>query len=66
MFPCNECAKLIIQSRIKHVVYLSDKPNKVQMIAAKQLFDKANVYFSQFSTTRSHLTLNFMPVPSNS
>ncbi|KAI1714472.1 cytidine and deoxycytidylate deaminase zinc-binding region domain-containing protein [Ditylenchus destructor] len=62
MFPCNECAKLIIQSRIKHVVYLSDKPNKVQMIAAKQLFDKANVFFTQFLPTRTQLTLNFMPV----
>lgn len=25
LFPCNECAKLIIQSGIKEVVYLSDK-----------------------------------------
>lgn len=25
LFPCNECAKLIIQSGIEEVVYLSDK-----------------------------------------
>lgn len=25
LFPCNECAKLIIQSGIQEVVYLSDK-----------------------------------------
>ena len=25
LFPCNECAKMIIQSGIKEVVYLSDK-----------------------------------------
>ena len=25
LFPCNECAKLIIQSGIKEVIYLSDK-----------------------------------------
>ena len=25
LFPCNECAKLIIQSGIREVVYLSDK-----------------------------------------
>ena len=25
LFPCNECAKAIIQSGIKEVIYLSDK-----------------------------------------
>lgn len=25
LFPCNECAKLIIQSGIREVIYLSDK-----------------------------------------
>ena len=25
LFPCNECAKIIIQSGIKEVIYLSDK-----------------------------------------
>ena len=25
LFPCNECAKLIIQAGIKRIVYLSDK-----------------------------------------
>ena len=25
LFPCNECAKMIIQSGIKEVIYLSDK-----------------------------------------
>ena len=25
LFPCNECAKIIIQSGIKEVVYLSNK-----------------------------------------
>ena len=25
LFPCNECAKLIVQSGIKEVIYLSDK-----------------------------------------
>jgi dCMP deaminase len=25
LFPCNECAKLVIQAGIREVVYLSDK-----------------------------------------
>jgi len=44
LFPCNECAKLIIQSGIKEVIYLSDdNKNKDFVIAAKRLFDMCGV-----------------------
>lgn len=44
LFPCNECAKLIIQSGIKEVVYLEDKyPNLDMTIASKKLFSMAGV-----------------------
>lgn len=44
LFPCNECAKLIIQSGIKEVVYLSDKYNNTDAnTASKKLFNSANV-----------------------
>ncbi|VDP98845.1 unnamed protein product [Trichobilharzia regenti] len=44
MFPCNECAKVIIQAGIKEVVYYSDKKVGTQSnIAAKYLFEKAGV-----------------------
>ena len=40
LFPCNECAKEIIQSGIKEVIYLSDKySNTDEVIASKRLFD---------------------------
>lgn len=46
LFPCNECAKLIIQSGIKKVVYLSDKYNGTDgNIASKRLFDMCNVKY---------------------
>lgn len=48
LFPCNECAKLIIQSGIKEVVYLSDKYSQVdEFWAAKRLFDVCNVKYRQ-------------------
>jgi dCMP deaminase len=59
MFPCNECAKMIIQSGIKRVVYLHDKPLKPEMIASKRLFDLARVEYSQFVPQRTHITLSF-------
>ena len=46
LFPCNECAKLIIQSGIKEVIYLNDKyANSDNNIASRTLFDKCHVKY---------------------
>ncbi|QLY39595.1 dCMP deaminase family protein [Hujiaoplasma nucleasis] len=46
LFPCNECAKLIIQSGIKEVVYLEDKYPDLDMTkASKKLFDMAKIQY---------------------
>ncbi|HHX00621.1 MAG TPA: dCMP deaminase family protein [Acholeplasmataceae bacterium] len=46
LFPCNECAKLIIQSGIKEIVYLSDKYNDSELnIASKRMLDAAKVKY---------------------
>jgi len=48
LFPCNECAKLIIQSGITEVVYSSDKyADKDFTIASKRMFEAANVTLRQ-------------------
>ena len=48
LFPCNECAKEIIQSGIKEVIYLSDKyANTNETIASKKLFDCCCVKYRQ-------------------
>lgn len=50
LFPCNECAKAIIQSGIKKVVYLEDKyANTDSTIAAKIMFDKCGVDYESFA-----------------
>lgn len=44
LFPCNECAKVIIQSGIKEVVYLSDKYNGDDgNVASKKMLESAGV-----------------------
>lgn len=49
LFPCNECAKAIIQSGIRHVIYLSDKhKDKDSTKASKLLLKLANVKYEQF------------------
>jgi len=46
LFPCNECAKLIIQSGIKEVIYLSDKYAEKDLFkASKKLFDTCGVKY---------------------
>ncbi len=48
LFPCNECAKAIIQCGIKEVIYLSDKyKDQNNFIASKRLFDKCNVKYRE-------------------
>lgn len=48
LFPCNECAKAIIQSGIREVMYLSDKySSKDFTIAAKIMFNAAGVKLIQ-------------------
>lgn len=54
LFPCNECAKAIIQSGIKKIVYESDKyADADYMIASKTMLKKAGVELRQldFRTT---------------
>lgn len=46
LFPCNECSKIIIQSGVKEVVYVSDKYHtKPSMIASRRLLDMAGVTY---------------------
>lgn len=48
LFPCNECAKLIIQSGIKHVVYMNDKyRSEESTVASRRMLDAAGVTYSQ-------------------
>lgn len=44
LFPCNECAKAIIQSGITHVVYYEDKYSDTDSVkASKLLFESSGV-----------------------
>ena len=44
LFPCNECAKLIIQSGIKELVYMSDKYSGTESDdASKRMLNAAGI-----------------------
>ena len=60
LFPCNECAKAIIQSGIREVVYLSDKYAETDIVrASKKMLDKAGVMLRQIQTDLDEIKISF-------
>ena len=58
LFPCNECAKAIIESGIKTIIYDSDKycgtPSNT---ASKRMFDAAGVKYRQYEHSGRKITI---------
>ncbi len=62
LFPCNECAKAIIQSGVKEVVYLSDKyADTMATLASKRMLAAAGVSCRQLQVEHETLTIDFIP-----
>lgn len=60
LFPCNECAKAIIQSGIKEVIYLSDKYEKNESTAAsKRMLNSADVKMTRLLPSEKEIILKF-------
>ena len=62
LFPCHECAKAIIQSGVKEVVYLSNKYDGTASVeASKRMLNAAGITLTAFKPTKAQLVLNFKP-----
>ncbi len=60
LFPCNECAKLIIQSGIAEVVYLSDKYKDTDSVkASRKMFRLAGVKERQLIVKNKKVILEY-------
>ena len=58
LFPCNECAKAIIQAGIKTIVYECDKyADMPSTKASKRMLDAAGVRYYQYAPTGRKITL---------
>lgn len=63
LFPCNECAKVIIQSQIKEIFYLSDKhAHKPEVIASKRMLDAVGIKYIQYKPTCKRLLIDFTDI----
>lgn len=59
LFPCNECAKAIIQSGIKTVVYAENKYDGTPSVeASKKLMNAAGVRYYQYQPTGKKIEIN--------
>ena len=62
LFPCNECAKAVIQSGIREIYYLSDKyADTPGTKASKRMLDAAGVKYTQLVPNVESITLDFVP-----
>ena len=60
LFPCNECAKAIIQAGIKTVVYLSDKYDGTpSVLASKRMLRAAGVELVKFEPETDEIEIKF-------
>ncbi|MCR5348681.1 MAG: dCMP deaminase family protein [Bacilli bacterium] len=49
LFPCNECAKAIIQTGIKEIVYADDKYHEqISSAASRHMLDMAGVKYTRY------------------
>lgn len=58
LFPCNECAKAIIQSGIKQVIYMDDKYAKTDSVkSSKRMFDAAHVKYKKYKMKNKNIEI---------
>ena len=59
LFPCNECAKAIIQAGICEIIYDSDKYKEMpSTIASKKMLDSAGVTYRKYEHSGRQLQIN--------
>lgn len=59
LFPCNECAKAIIQSGIKELIYMADKYSDTDaVIASKRMLTSAGVTYGQYNKLNKDVVLS--------
>lgn len=60
LFPCNECAKAIIQTGIRKVIYLSDKYRDTDATkASRKMMESAGIELVQLIPQKSEIVLKF-------
>ncbi|KAM8708399.1 hypothetical protein ACLKA7_015381 [Drosophila subpalustris] len=60
LFPCNECTKLIIQSGIREIFYISDKyADKPIYKASKRMLNAVGIIYKQHVPNKRQIVIDF-------
>eukprot|EP00667_Euglena_gracilis_P020164 EG_transcript_21778 len=63
LFPCCECTKLVIQSGIRHIIFLDDKGRDDPVfVASRRMLDLAGVKYTRHEPSVDRIHLDFGPV----
>ncbi|MBD3354523.1 AAA family ATPase [Candidatus Woesearchaeota archaeon] len=63
LFPCNECCKLIIQSGIKEVIYLSNKYADSDVVkASKRMMDMAGIRHRKYKPKEKRISIDLTDI----
>lgn len=58
LFPCNECAKAIIQSGIKELIYYNDKYHHADLtVASRRMLTAAKVKFEEYQPSHKKIVI---------
>lgn len=58
LFPCNECAKALIQSGVSEVIYYSDKySDSFSTLAAKRMFESAGIKMTAYKESGKEISV---------
>ena len=58
LFPCNECAKAIIQAGIKKIIYMTDKYKDTDSIkVSKKMLDVCGIEYVQYKKTGKKINI---------
>jgi len=60
LFPCNECAKMIIQSGIREVIFVKDTYHETNSYkAARLMFDFSGVSIRRYMPIKKEIIISF-------
>lgn len=58
-FPCNQCARIIIQSGIKHIIYMSDKKSDtIEVKASKRMLETVGIQYEKYQPSCKGLQID--------
>lgn len=57
LFPCNECAKAIVQSGIKEVIYLEEYRHSDILEVTKKIFDQVGIKYRKYEKSNRKIEI---------